>query len=168
MENKMDPQMIFLAGLQVAYWLWGGFIQPTTVRFGTKVADALGDVVADRIYRWFGEEPPAQNGELDTSAEQQNRLEKIVLPKIKSDPNGADDTLLKIQGSLVTLLRDRDRYSIDEIYSLWQYLDPKLNIGDERRVGKSQAELAGTVVNLATRRNKLPELINEMRKIWIN
>lgn len=164
----MDPQMIFLAGLQVAYWLWGGLIQPTTVRFGAKVADALGDVVSEHIYRWFGEEPPVQNGELDASAVQQNRLEKIVLPKIKSDPNGADDTLLKIQGSLVTLLRDRDRYSIDEIYSLWQFLDPKLDIGTQYKAGKSQAELAGIVVNLATRRNKLPELIIEMRKIWIN
>jgi len=160
--------MIFFAGLQVAYWLWGGLIQPTSVRFGVKVADALGDVVADGINRLFGNEPPVQNGELDMSQEQQKKLEKVVLPRIKADPTYADEILLKLQSSLVVLLRDRDRYNKDEIYDFWQFLDPKLDISEERRVGKSQAELAGTVVNLATRREKLPELIIEMRKIQKN
>jgi hypothetical protein len=91
-----------------------------------------------------------------------------VLPKIKSDPSEASETLLEIQSSLVVLLRDRDRYSKEEVYELWQFLDPKLDIGEERRVGKSQAELAGSVVSLATRKGKLPELIVEMRKVRIN
>jgi hypothetical protein len=160
----MDPQMIFLTSLQVAYWLWGSILQPATVRFGGKVADTLGDAVVNNIKNHFGKEPPVHNGELDMSEKQQKKLEKNVLPKIKADLNEASETLFKIQSSLVALLRDRDRYSKDEVYDLWQFLDPKLDIGEERRVGKSQAELAGSVVSLATRKGKLPELIVEMRK----
>lgn len=163
----MDPQMIFLVGLQVAYWLWGSIIQPGTVKFGAKVADALGDVLANGVFDLFGKEPPkAKNGKLDESLDQQKKQEKLVLPKIKSNPIKAEKVLAETQRTLVILLRDPTYFSMEYLNLLWQdVLDPTVDWKSKIISSPSQAAIAGELVAGATRKNKLAELISSMRKI---
>lgn len=166
----MDPQLIFLAGLQVAYWLWGSVIQPGTVKFGAKVADTLGDVVSKGIIDLFGKEPPqTQNGELDESPKQQEKQEKLVLPKIRSNPELADKVLVEMQRTLVILLRDPKYFSMENLNLFWQdVLDPAVDWKSKLISSHSQAGIAGELVAGATRKNKLEELILSMRKLQDN
>lgn len=168
-RNKMDPQLIFLAGLQVAYWLWAGVVQPTTVRFGEKVADALGDVVAADIRDWYDfdkKNSPVQNDKFDESQAQQERFEKIVIPKIRSSPAKADRLIQDIQKMAVSLLRDSNSFDMDELNILWMdILDPAVDWKTKVIASPSQASIAGDLVRHATQQNKLACLILAMRKL---
>jgi len=154
--------LVVISAAQFAKWLWPT-VQPGIASVSEKLGEEVARVLIPKIKGLFGERATA----LDKLPVEQ--LDDVVQEAVTILPtlNYTDENLLReIQLALNKLLQSSNNYTLNDIHMLYtKFVNPNTPLAEliMRFPFSPQTGIAQEIVQNATVRRRLPELIQDMR-----
>lgn len=152
-----------MSAIEMAKWLWP-VAQPGISRVSEKVGNAVGDVLSQKLKDLFG----SHVDELDALPEnQEEQIVEKAASTLASFQTYSDKKLLDdIQSTLRILLQSPDNYTITDIHQYYiEYVDKHVLLPQLFAMYpmNTQVTAAQQIIQAATVKRRLPELIQDMR-----
>ncbi|HRQ41835.1 MAG TPA: hypothetical protein PLD25_28260 [Chloroflexota bacterium] len=154
------------SALHLAMWLWPA-LQPGVTNVTKKVGEAVGEALSQKLRKLFGERAT----KLDEIPKEQ--LDNVVNESITilTTLTYTDENLLRdIQLALNKLLQNENNFTLVDVHKLYmEFVNPNTQLAELiiQSPLSPQIGIAQKIVQNATVKRRLPELIEDMRNSFI-